>query len=464
MGSDSGVTAIAPQLAEFAGLLPADDVPPAVRETALRHLLDTLGCGLAAVSHGAATAASRVVLDEGGSEQSSVLGTQQRVPAASAALANGALCHALDFDDTHERAICHVSAVVAPAAWAVAEAVDAPGPEVVAAYVVGSEVALRIGVAGADGFYARGFHPTSVAGVFGSTAAAGRLYGLSAREMAHALGIAGSFASGLFEYLSDGAATKPLHAGWAAQAGVRAAALAQAGAEGPATVIEGRFGLLASFGDGGIDLDAMTADLGARWETEQIALKLYPACHFAHAPTWAASQLRAEHSIEIAEIEEIVVRVPPEGEALVLEPLADKHAPGTPYGAKFSLPYTVAHVLLHDELGLAAFEPAAIGDPAVLELARRVRAEPWPGPPPSRFAGATAIHTRDGVVALTVDHPPGSPGNPASDELLVAKFVANAAPVLGDAAARRLSADALGDATEPAVPRPLGSPHRARML
>jgi 2-methylcitrate dehydratase PrpD len=462
MGPQPSETA-AQRLAAFGVGLDGSGIPDAVRAGGARHLLDTLGCGLAAVGLGVGGAGRAVALDEGGTPQASILGTERRVTAAAAALANGALCHALDFDDTHERGICHVSTVVGPAAWAVAEARGATGHELVTAYLVGCEVALRIAVAGADGFYARGFHPTSVAGVFGAATAAARLSGLSAAQATNALGIAGSFASGLLEYLSDGSATKPLHAGWAAQAGVRAAALAQMEGEGPASVVEGRFGVLASFGDGHGDRDAIVADLGGHWEVAQTAVKLYPACHFGHAPTWAAARLVDEHGLRLDEIEEIEVSVPPEGVALVLEPLADKHAPRTPYEAKFSLPFTVAHLLGHGELGLAAFDPAVIRDETVLALARRVRPEPWRGEVPSRFAGAATVRTARGALALQVDHPPGSPGNPADDEALLAKFRANARLALDDVAVDELAAGvlALDEALDPGAV--LGPARAARL-
>jgi 2-methylcitrate dehydratase PrpD len=149
-----------------------------VRPRAALLLLDTLGCGLAAVATGEAAAATAVAVDQGGREEATLLGAQPRVPAPVAALANGTRCHALDFDDTHERGICHSSAVVAPAALAAGEGRASSGREVLDAYVLGTEVALRIAIATADGLYARGFHPTPVCGAFGAAAAAARLLDL----------------------------------------------------------------------------------------------------------------------------------------------------------------------------------------------------------------------------------------------------------------------------------------------
>src|SRR6185312_1743800 len=205
--------------------------------------------------------------------------------------------------------------------------------------------------------YARGFHPTSVCGAFGAAAAASRLLGLDRDRATNALGIVGSFAGGLFEYLSDGSATKPMHAGWAAQAGIYAAQLSAAGGSGPATVIEGRFGVLFSHTGDTSQAAAICAGLGDRWEAEEISIKPFPACHFAHASTWAAGELAEEEGLTTDEIAEIVVRIPPPGAPLVLEPAASKATPQTAYDAKFSLPFTVAHRLVRGDLDLRSFSP-----------------------------------------------------------------------------------------------------------
>src|SRR5439155_17680726 len=152
-------------------------------------------------------------------------------------------CHALDFDDTHPDSIVHVSASIVPAAFAAAQAHRASGADVVAAVVAGSETSIRLGMAAGGAFHARGLHPTGVCGVFGATVTVARLRGLDVGQMVNALGLAGSMASGLLEFLADGSETMRLHPGFAAQAGLAAARLAAYGATGPRTGFEGRFGL-----------------------------------------------------------------------------------------------------------------------------------------------------------------------------------------------------------------------------
>jgi 2-methylcitrate dehydratase PrpD len=444
---------IARKLAEFA-VTAEPSGRPGLLAIAARHLLDVIGCGLAAVGTGDGGHATEVALAAGGNPDATVLGSEVRLPAAAAALANGTRFHALDFDDTHEEGICHVSAVVVPAALASAEVAGLDLGGLLDALAVGSEVALRIAVASAPSIYARGFHPTSVCGAFGATAAVARVRGLDPAQTANALGIVGSFASGLMEYLSDGSATKPLHAGWAAQAGVQAAALAAAGATGPATILEGRFGIFASHGEDPIDPAPVTAGLGTDWHAERIAIKPFPACHFLHAPTWAVAQLAAEHGFGADDVESIAVEVPAPGVPLVLEPFAAKHHPATVYDAKFSAPWTIAHHLVHGELTLTSFSAERIADPRLLDLAGRIGGGAWTdGEPPSRFCGAVTVTAGGAELREVVPFTPGSPGNPLSDAAVLDKFRANAALALPpeevDALADAISADDGATSLEP---------------
>ena len=255
----------ATRLADFALQLRHDEIPAPVVAAAKHHLLDALGCGLAAVALGEGGAGLAVAAAMSGAEEASLIGARERVPAPSAALANGMRIHALDFDDTHAESVAHVSAVIVPAALAVAESRSTGGRELLSALVAANELVARIGGAAPGEFHARGFHPTAIAGVFGAAAAAARLDGAQLETAVSALGIAGSMASGLFAYLDDATATKPIHAGWAAHAGLVAARLAAAGAQGPPHVLEGRFGLFEAFVGRVPDLDAAIADLGRRW-------------------------------------------------------------------------------------------------------------------------------------------------------------------------------------------------------
>jgi 2-methylcitrate dehydratase PrpD len=330
-----------------------------------------LGCAIAASGTAAATSAQGVAerFPSGGS--ATVIGLRAGYHPTTAALANGTLAHALDFDDTHTGSIAHISAVVVPAVLAVGEASGATGAEALAAIVLGSETVTRVGAVGAPTYMQSGFHPTSVAGVFGAAAAAARILGLTPEETAHALGIAGSMASGIFEYLGDGSTTKAMHAGWAAHCGIMATMLASAGGHGPARVLEGRFGVFAThFRLTPEHIDDW--DLGIRWESSEISSKPYPACHFLHSSLDAGRALRDE-GLDPSDITDIVVKVPPPAVPLVLEPSEHKRAPRTPYEAKFSLQYSLAAMLRDGRVGLDTYEPERISEPETLALAARVR-------------------------------------------------------------------------------------------
>lgn len=441
---------------------PAPPVP-VLADAALR-VLDTLGCALAADGLGeAGVAPARVAAAAGGAPEASLIGAAERVPAAAAALGNAGLAHALDFDDTHERSVCHVSAVAVPAALACAEAHGAAGEELLAAVAIGSEVTARVGLAAPGAFHRRGFHPTGVCGAIGAAAAAARLAGLDAERAGAALGIAASFGSGHFAYLQDGSATKPLHAAWAAHGGVLAAQLAAAGAEGPARALEGRFGLYVTHVDEEPDLAAALEGLGERWECVRSVVKPYPVCHFSHAALDAAARAAGTLPLDAAAVEGVSVRTSAEGAALVLEPRDAKLRPRTPYEAKFSLPYCVAALLLRGSLGLDDFTPEAIADERVLGLAARVCGDAWaPGGEPAPFAGAAELRVAGerSPRAETVTAARGGPEDPLGEAALLEKFRRNASLALAERPVETLAA-AIGGLPSGAAPAAIGGALRS---
>lgn len=425
----------AQRLAAFTTGLTLDDIPANVAEHAKLHLLDTLGCGLAAHALDIAAEGRTAMSELGGEAQATVIGLETFLPGANAAFANAMLCHGLDFDDTHSDSVSHVSTVTCPAALAAGEAGGRSGRDVLAAIVGANEVVTRLGMAASGEFHRRGFHPTAICGVFGATAAAARLRGLDAERATSALGIAGSMASGVFAYLEDGTPTKPIHPGWAAHGGVLAARLAQLGAEGPPSVIEGKFGLYHAYlaaEQGEVDIEAQLADLGSRWETPRIAYKPYPACHFMHGSLGATAEAAAGLSPD--DIEEIVVTVPAAGVSLVLEPADSKVAPRSEYEGKFSLQYSAAAMIVHGRVGISTYSDEAIADPRVLDLARKVRYETKDYDTyPAAFPGGVRIRTKSGRT-IEVDFPyqRGGPENPLSSDEVRAKFRENASLALSD--------------------------------
>jgi 2-methylcitrate dehydratase PrpD len=450
-------------IAAWATEITLHDIPQDVREHAKLHVLDTLGCGLAAHSTGVA-GEGRSVMGElgGGSETATVIGLAGGLPAANAAFANAMLCHGLDFDDTHSDSVSHVSTVIAPAALASAEATGASGAETLAAIVAGNEVVCRIGMAASGRFHARGFHPTAICGVFGGVASVARLGGVDSETTTRALGIAGSFAGGLFAYLADGTPTKPMHPAWAAHGAHLAVALARHGAAGPRSVLEGKFGLYHAFlgaEEGEIDVAGQLADLGARWETPRIAYKPYPVCHFMHGALGAAADGAAGRTFAPEEIADVVVTVPVAGVSLVLEPAESKVEPRSEYEGKFSLQYSIASLLVRGHVGVSDFTDAAIADPDVLAVARRVRYETHEyATYPQAFPGGAQVTLVNGS-SFEADFPyqKGGPENPLTTDEIRAKFRENAALALSESETTRLEEavlalderDDVGDALAP---------------
>jgi 2-methylcitrate dehydratase PrpD len=278
-------------------------------------------------------------------------------------------------------------------------------------------------------FHARWFHPTGICGVFGATAAAARLAGLGVDQTVHALGLAGSMAGGLLEFLADGSQTKPLHPGWAAHAGITAARLAAHGATGPASVLEGRRGLFAAYLHGEqADIEGQLEDLGVRWETPNIAFKPYPACHYIHAPVDALAALIGEQHLSAEDVASIVAFSDEIGVALVLNPLDDKGTPRTPYDAKFSLPYCLATRLVRGSLDVASFTAPAVADARTIELAHRVTYECRTyAPAPDAFPGGVRVTTVDGrVLEAELRYQRGGATNPMSVAEVIAKYRINA--------------------------------------
>lgn len=407
---------VAAELARWSVELQSDQVPAEVRDAARRHLLDGVGCLIAGLRSGSVSAAVTVATELGGPPEAVVIGAGVRLSAPAAAFANGSLLHALDFDDTHADGLVHATAVVLPTAFAVGEQTGAPGEQILLAAVAGYEAICRIAAASPHGFHARGLHATKVAGVFAAALTAARLLGLDASRTTDALGIAGSSAGGLLEFLATGASTKQMHPGSAAAGGILAARLAAAGASGPASVFEGSNGLYAALSARPADPARIVDGLGTTWETTRITIKPFPCCQLSHASIHALAPLAAEGRVPAAEIAEIVAHVHPDGIAVVCEPAADKVTPRSSYDAKFSLPWTLAALLLDGAITVDTYAEDAIARPEVADLARRVRSVPVPSDPPAADApGHVEVRLTDGRQIVRRHHATDAP--PGSDQL-----------------------------------------------
>lgn len=417
---------ISAQLASWLADLTPESTPTAVMADAKRRLIDVLGLIVAATRTPIGAAIRTAGQQLGAGAEATVPGYGDRLPAASTALVSGTLAHAEDFDDTHAASVMHASVSVVPLALTAAEAAGSTGAELLMAIAAGNEIACRIALGAPGGFHARGFHPTGVVAALSSAMIAGKLAGLTADQMVAACGVAGSQASGILEAYADGTWSKTMHAGWAAHAGIIAAKMAAAGFTGPATIIEGRFGLLRSHvpADQPLNLAAIIEGLGRTWIAPDACFKPYPCAHASHPFVDAALDLRAKHGLKPEQIAKITLHVVAEHAPMIAEPLAAKLRPRTSTHARASLPYACAAALLHGELTPALYEMAAIQDPRALALCDRMEILPDPEPTPTDgFRGRIQIDLADGrSVEQTRATNHGSPLDPMTDAELQAKF------------------------------------------
>lgn len=440
------MTPAAKVLGEWAARLRAEDIPAAVRDNAALRVLDTIGCALAGAREEHAPSVLALASRWGGPGLSTVWGTTLTAAPPQAALANGAFAHGLDFDDTHADSVCHASAVLVPAVLALAESERLDGRDALTALVAGYEAMIRIGMAAPGRFHERGWHATAVCGAFGAALAAGKSLGLDASRLTAAVGIAGSMASGVMEFLEDGSWVKRLHPGWAAQSGIQAAALAQEGFTGPATALEGRLGFYrAALGDVP-DIAKQLKNLGDEWETVRSSFKLYPCCHLNHAYLDAVASLKRTEGLRPEQVEEVECLVPAGEVPIVCEPTTAKLRPRSPYDAKFSLAFCVAAALVGDRVGIGTFTEEGIREPGALALAARVRYTVDPSSPyPRTFPGWVKVRLRDGrMLEAREESQRGGPEMPIAPDEVIAKFRDNAARLMPPARVDALESAVLG--------------------
>ena len=453
-------------LAVFASGLSLDAIPTAAAERAKSLTLDLLGSAVRARTEAESTpsviaALAQLGLDGPGA--CTVMGDARGYAPPVAALLNGVLGHSLDFDDTHAESSLHPSAPVVPAALAAGELAGADGATVLAAIVAGYEVCCRLGLAlDPAAHYARGFHPTATAGVFGAAAAAGRVLGLDTEQMASAFGVAGSQASGSLQFLQNGAWNKRWQVGETAMKGLIGASLAAQGFRGSAEPIEGRHGLLVGYTDDPHP-ERVLAGLGEDWETLKIAVKPYPSCRYTHAALDGLIELRRRHGLVGADILALEVGLHRSGVVLVGEPEAAKRRPRNVVDGQFSMAFCAAVALDQGSFGWDDYR--RLGDGAIDALCDKVvvrRDEAVEAAAPHPFGGRVRLKTRKGDFEMMVRDPSGEPDSFPDRAALEAKFLALAKPVLGDQARALadavLSLEAAGKVSDALAPaRPAGA-------
>lgn len=427
------------QIADWSSALTFDNIPPVVREIVRRCLIDTVGVSIPGAMTDVAKRARQVAETVGATGKATVFGGNKQLAEPSAAFANAAAGHALDFDDNSYAGVVHGSVVVIPAAIAVAESIDASGADLLTAITAGSEAEYALGIAATPSLYARGWWTTGVLGPVGAAAATARLLKLDSNATASALGLALAGTGGAKAVF--GTNGKSLLAGRSAEAGVIAAMLAARGATGPHDAAENTRGFARLFNDSIWDQSA-TAALGTRWHLIDpgIDVKRIPVCLSSHAAVDAVQDVVTTHNLTVSDIHRIVCDVPP-----VVATNLVYVSPRTPQEAQFSMQFAIAASLYFGDIRLEHLTQSVVSDPDLVATMNKVVMEV--GPRWNDAAARDAAPEGAGVLIETHDgrllegfraYPRGAAHSPLSDDEIDTKFRDCAVPHLGTEATEAL--------------------------
>ena len=423
-----------------------DDLTPSARTAAKHVLLDAVGVMLGASGMAGEVGAFIALARAMGDGPCRILGTDYRAAPGMAALANGAMAHALDYEDAFDLAPGHPNASLVPALIALAQfRGPVSGPRFLTALVAGCELSCRMGLALRQKMEVGGWYPPPILAGHGAALGAAHLLGLGPQGMADALSLALCQVTmpGEIKY-SQRTVIRAIREGFPAQAAVQAALLAQQGVAGFEEPLEGRAGFFALYAGGQYAPEVLLAPLEGAFWIEHLTFKPWPSCRGTHPYIEMALALRDQHGFAHSDVTAIEVGVGPMQRMLV-EPLARKRAPEVAIDAKFSVPFCTSAALVTGAIGLDSFGEAQLRDPAILALAAKVdftqpdSAENWRGD-----AGTLAITLANGqVLRAALDRARGTPDNPLGEAALVEKFAdcaSRAAQPLPEAKARELAA------------------------
>ncbi|MFB6303253.1 MAG: MmgE/PrpD family protein [Haloferacaceae archaeon] len=426
------------QLAAFVATTGYDDIPDAALDRARTAVRDYLGVAVYGADHEVGDAVGAYVDAHMSGDAATTVNTGTASP-PGAALANGAFGHAVDYDDTFESIVIHPTSPTFPAALAVAEHEGATGRETLAAYVLGVDVAFRVGHATYPSHYEKGWHATGTAGSFGAAAAAASVLDLDADATARAFGAVASGSSSLKK--NFGTMTKPLHAGHAAEQGVRAALLAAEGFTADPDILDGKLGYgEVMTGEGGYDPDRVVADLAApdEWGVLDVGYKPYPSGVITHAAMESLRDIVLDHDLAPEDVEHVEVALDDAASEML-----HHERPADGLQAKFSIEFCLAAVLRERDPGIHEFTDEYVTDERTRAVIGKVDRAFEPNIFGGEYAGYGAkvtVTTTDGeTYRAEMRRAPGSPSNPVSDERLRDKFVENVAARTDEAHAERLA-------------------------
>lgn len=414
-------------LAEFISNLELESIPSKVRSRAKELMLDSVGTALAACNEkGVKQALKALEALPNALGNTQIWGQCARLRADLAAMCNGVAAHSLDFDDTHTEAILHASAILAPLCLSYGFSVSSSGKKVLKAFIVGWEIGARVGIASKGSFHKRGFHTTAIAGNFAATAAACVLLDLNKSQTIHALGLAGSFASGVNEFLSNGSSSKVLHIANAVQNAIYVANFAKAGLSGPLSIFEGRDNIFRCFGNEDLcDKEELVKGLNEIWQVLQVSIKPYACCHFAHGLIECALKLR-EMGVSADEIKSICAFVDEVPISFICDPIRAKYEPKSAYEAKFSMPFLMALAFCDGFITLKSYE--SLNRPEILNFAQKITYEKRASKGfPKYFPGHIRVQLLNGKsFNIDVEINKGNFDRPLSFSELEFKFLNNA--------------------------------------
>ncbi len=421
----SASPSIAELIADQALALDVNAIPSAVRTRIEELLIDVVGLCVAARNTDYIKAVIAGV-DSGG--PATAIGHKTTYAPETAAMINGCAAHGEDFDDTFEGGPVHSSAVIMPAVLAACERFGCDGKAAFKGMVVGVEMLCRLSMVIPKAIHKAGFHPTSVLGAMAATLAVCTTMGLNRKQTVDALGIAGSMASGIIEYLADGAWSKRLHAGWAAKIGIQAARFGQQGFLGPRTVFEGTHGFYYAFArNAGGDYSVLTEGFGTKWYTDVITFKPYATGTMNQPYVDCALRLR-QRGIKAEDVVSILCETAEGYVHRLWDPLPSKHRPANDYAAKFSAPFNIAVAFVTGGAGLAAFTEQTVRDERILALSSKVQYVVDPNNPyPKAYTGHVRMTLKDGsVVEERQGHIRGGAQEPLTRAEIEDKFRLNA--------------------------------------
>ncbi len=411
MSEKTALNGLSKRCARFVHELEYKNIPDDARQYAVRNFIDYIACSLGGWGEGFLPVVGSYVDAFGGAPTSTIVGSFQKTDAASAALANGYLCHASCMDDVHQKAITHLAATVTAASLAVAEKRHCSGEDLLTAMTAGYDIMTRVGEAVMPYHYTI-WHITGTAGAFGAAAAAAKLYGLTEEQTLHALGLAGSQAAGLWEFKNEDGSVKFFHCGKAAMNGIMAAALAAAGMTSCSTILEGKQGFFKGYSDDGGKASAFD-DMGEVFKITETVHKPYACCRHSHSTVDAVLELRKDPTLSLEEIEEIQVHT----YALNVK-MNGNYNYDELMSSRFCLPFIVAAAFVHGKAGIAEFRTESKNDPRLTALIPKVTFTTDPRLTelfPQKWGSRVVVKTRSATYEKEVLTPKGDPDNPLSD-------------------------------------------------